>query len=403
MSRPQLNHGDLKERSERLSVLLCTDYLPPGGGGVEVVVETLATHLVDYGVDITVIVPEAVDGTTPSLSSVEGVHLYEIPSVNITDVIGLQCQISPRALSQLQAVVTRHDPDIIHVHNRFFFTSLAAAVWKLVSRTDVPLVTTFHLGPIDDVGGAAGYIARLYEQLAGRLLLRMSDTVIAVSNAVAAHVQTLGSVSTIPRVVPNGVDPQKFVPDTTDPNNRGKQILFVGRLVRNKGPQVLIEALPQVLNAHPDATVEIVGTGPMADELKTRTEELGVDHAVHFQGYVDSVAEAMRDSDVFCRPSFSEGMPLTLLEAMASGLPAIVTPVAGVSEVVTDSETGILVDRDNPQELAVALINILNNPDLAAKIGRQARAHVIENYEWKQRTKQILDIYEEIVATQNKT
>lgn len=385
--------------SEQLSVLLCTDYLPPGGGGVEVVVETLATHLVEYGVDVTIMVPKAADGTTPSLSSINAINLYEIPSVDLTEALGLQCQISPTALLKLRTIIRRHDPDIIHVHNRFFFTSFMIAIWKLFQRDKVPVVTTFHLGPIDDIDGAAGYIARLYERLIGRLLLRTSDAVIAVSDAVAAHARSLDA-STVPRVVPNGVDPQEFTPARTGSDDRGKRILFVGRLIQNKGPHVLIEALPEVLSAHPDITVEIVGTGPMADELQARTAELDLDHVVHFRGYVNSVAARMRDADIFCRPSFSEGMPLTLLEAMASGLPAVVTPVAGVPEVVTDGETGILIEQDNPQELARALMNLLDEPSLAATIGEQAREHVLENYGWEQRTEQILDVYHEVIPDQ---
>lgn len=376
------------------SVLLCSDYLPPSDGGVERVVDKLATQLAGEGFDIAIYTLDT-GGETEVLYGRDDLTVYRSPSIDLTETIGLQSQLSPAAITQFSDVVEDHDPDLIHVHNRFFFTSLIGVCFA--SRVDIPVVTTLHLGTLDALDGLGGVAARLYERTAGRLLVRNSDRVVAVSAAVAAHGRQLGARDDGIRVVPNGVDVETFVP-SSDPST-GQDILFVGRLVRNKGPQCLIEALPSVLESHPDASLRIVGTGPCRETLGDRVTELGLEDRVDFLGFVDSVAQEMRAADIFCRPSLSEGMPLTLLEAMASGLPSVVTAVGGVPDVVTNRENGLLVAEPRSDQVASALDFLLANPTTADRIGTAAREYVVEHHSWTRRTQNIIDIYDELVET----
>jgi glycosyltransferase involved in cell wall biosynthesis len=252
-------------------------------------------------------------------------------------------------------------------------------------------VTTFHLGAIDEIDGLGGIVARGYEQSVCRAIAKCSDEVVGVSEAAATHASALGADAESIHIVPNGVDPAKFRP----PNERPvtDKILFVGRLVRNKGPQDFLSALPSVFDRNDDVEAELVGTGPMREQLVSMADELDIAERVHFRGRVPDVAEVMRGSTIFCRPSYSEGMPLTLLEAMATGVPPVVTPVAGVPEVVDDSENGLLVPEGDTEALATALRKLCDHPEQRLALGSAAREYVRHNHNWSVRTDRLLDIY----------
>ena len=127
----------------------------------------------------------------------------------------------------------------------------------------------------------------------------------------------MGRSATPVTVIPNGVDSNVFFPSPT--GSRANQIvLFVGRLALNKGPQILINAIPDVLKHHPQARFLLTGDGPRKNQLEQQADQLGIRHAIEFLGMRDDVPELMRKASIFVRPSTLEGMPLTVLEAMAS-------------------------------------------------------------------------------------
>lgn len=370
--------------------MLCTDYLPPSGGGVEVVVEELATRLVRAG--LRVIVFTLQEEIESDITDYEMIEVYQSKSVDLTDLVGLQTRVSPRAVFDFKSVINQYRPDVVHFHNRFFFTSLVGACWKAARMVNIPVITTLHLGSLDGFDGVSAVIANGYQQTIGRMILQKSDGVIAVSEAVADQATQLGVDAERIDIVPNAVDIEKYYPNTTSRSE--KRILFVGRLIRNKGPHDFLKAVPRVLDRHPDATFQIIGTGPMRAELEERAATGGSAGSVTFSGYVEDISEAYRNADVFCRPSHSEGLPLTLLEAMASGLPPVVTPVAGVPEVVQDGETGVLVSQHDPADVARALSWLLDSPRRIRLMGRTAREYVVANHSWESRTDKVMHVYE---------
>jgi glycosyltransferase involved in cell wall biosynthesis len=133
-----------------------------------------------------------------------------------------------------------------------------------------------------------------------------------------------------------------------------------------KGHAVLLEALVGL-----DATLDVVGGGPLEAELRERAAALGVAERVTFHGALghDEVERLYAQADVFCLPSFAEGLPVVLLEAMAHGIPVVATRITGVPEAVTDGVEGLLVSPARPDELAAALVRIAADPDLAARMG----------------------------------
>jgi glycosyltransferase involved in cell wall biosynthesis len=136
----------------------------------------------------------------------------------------------------------------------------------------------------------------------------------------------------------------------------------------------------------------------MRSELEQLVGKLNLADRIEFCGFVESVAEEMRRADIFCRPSLSEGMPLTLLEAMASGLPVVVTPVAGVPEVVAHNQNGILVPKNDPASLSTALSDLLADEQRCRELSTAAREEVVNEYSWQSRTEQILGVYRDALS-----
>ncbi len=181
-------------------------------------------------------------------------------------------------------------------------------------------------------------------------------------------------------IVHCGVDPARYRPTGRRP---GKRLLFVGRLAAVKGVVVLFEALKSVREHHPDLTLTLIGDGPERAALERLVNNHGLSEVVTFLGYrsQDEVAAALGAHDLFVLPSFAEGVPVVLMEAMAAHLPVIATQVGGVSELVEHGRSGLLVAPGDVQALAGALQTLLGDPDLGAKMGAVGAAKVAGEFD----------------------
>ncbi|MGH1577964.1 glycosyltransferase [Planktotalea sp.] len=180
-------------------------------------------------------------------------------------------------------------------------------------------------------------------------------------------------------IVHCGIEPDRYTPK---PRKRAKQLLFVGRLAGVKGVPVLLDALSTLREAHPDLNVTFIGDGPERAALEERAQELGLGRITKFVGYKSQseVAEALMNSDLFVLPSFAEGVPVVLMEAMAAEVPVITTHVAGVPELISDGQEGILVHPGDSNSLSHAIERVLNDVDLAESMGKAGRAKVSASF-----------------------
>jgi glycosyltransferase involved in cell wall biosynthesis len=238
-------------------------------------------------------------------------------------------------------------PDVVHAH--VFEAAPPALALGRLSRA--PVAITEHY-----TGFQRGLVTG-YDRLLARFSFNRADLVAAVSEELAARLRTLAPRARVV-VAPNAVDTRQFEPPPAPrtPTDRAR-LLNVGDLAEKKGQRVLVEALA----ALPGATLEIVGEGPEREPLERLARELGVDDRVTLLGAQPParVAELMRAADLFVLPSFHENLPVVLIEAQASGLPAVASSVGGVPELV-DHAAGLLVPPGDPDALAAAIRRALD-------------------------------------------
>jgi len=248
------------------------------------------------------------------------------------------------------------------------------------------------------------------------LMWKRADLLIAVSNNIADELCKFYDVhSDKIRVVHNGVDVDVFKPvnEETRQNARKKLgiqgepvILYVGHLSPRKGLQYLLRAAPKVIAKFPKATFVFLGGTP---KFVKRTDyqkiwidlaaNLGISRNIIFAGEVRhrNAVNFYAASDAFVFPTLYEGLAKALLEAMACGLPVVATNVGGNPDVITHGETGLLIEPDNVDQLADALIKVLSEPSLARDMGLRARGIMEKHFTWKVAARKIMAIYEEML------
>jgi glycosyltransferase involved in cell wall biosynthesis len=378
-----------------LNVLLATDYFPPHvGGGVEEVTYDVAEELVKLGHRVAVITLDTCNASPTE--DLDGIHVYRARPFQLTGTLGVQSVVSPEVVKLMREVCRKEQSDVLHANNLYFFTTIAACLNLRALRK--PLVTTLHIGSIAEMEGKARYGAGLYERSIGRWILRKSSRIVAVSQAVKRYAESLDVEPWKVSVVPNTVDTVKFRPAPQGDRRRDiVRVGFIGRLISNKGPQYLVDAAPRILRNFSNVQFTVAGNGPMLAELEHRVHQLGVENAFRFLGTVPSNAEFLKSCDVMVRPSLTDGMPLTVLEAMACGKPTVASRVGGTCEILQDGYTGFLVEPRNVDELVSRISTLVDDSNLRTEMGGRARKFVEKYYSWNQIATQISAIYEDVL------
>jgi glycosyltransferase involved in cell wall biosynthesis len=200
-------------------------------------------------------------------------------------------------------------------------------------------------------------------------------------------------------VIPNGVDATHFTPRSGTPV-KPFTLLYVGRLIKRKGVNFLLKAFSELAAGEPDCRLVLAGDGPDRPYLASFCERQGIAHRVQFLGVVRHAAlpDVYRRSSVFVMPAINEAMPNALLEAMASGLPAVTTDT-GARELVRNGESGFVVEAGNAHAIKTAVARYLEESELCVRHGRNARA-LAERRTWQRNAEAYLGIYKNIMARQ---
>jgi glycosyltransferase involved in cell wall biosynthesis len=264
-------------------------------------------------------------------------------------VVGRRVSRVPSAAVAVHRAVAETRPDVIHAHNptMALLTGLATRRGKRP-----PGLVSLHGGPEEDWPAAVRLV-----RLSG-----LAPVACGPGVAAALEERKLMPLATVPNAVPPappsvGRAELGLPPDV-------QLVLAVGRLVEQKNHALAVRAIAQV----PDAVLAIAGTGPLLGDLERQARETGVADRVLFLGLRPDARALMGAADVVVMPSRWEGLPLSALEALASGTPLVATDVRGLRELVTDDQNALLVPEE-PRALAVALRRVLDDPELASRLG----------------------------------
>ncbi|MES1982264.1 MAG: glycosyltransferase family 4 protein [Pseudomonadota bacterium] len=261
--------------------------------------------------------------------------------------------------------------DVMHAHlpNAHILAGL------LGKMTDTPTVATLH--------------SRHLSMRDLEITTLMSTYLSVVSQSAYFHALSLGIREDRVQLISNGVDTGIFRPDRTSHAlpallNLAPEIPlvgFVGRLSHEKGPEVFVRAAIAAHRKLPQCHFVLIGEGPMRAKLEEDIEEAGLGKHIHLAGLQKDMPNMYAALDLVVSTSYSEGMPLALLEAMASGVPVIASQVGGITEVIEVGTTGLLSDPGDHQEVARHIVALITNPVLRSQMGKAARLRIEQNFE----------------------
>jgi len=292
-------------------------------------------------------------------------------------------------LRGLARMFREHRIQVVHTHNTqaHFYASLAARM------AGVPVVVNSQHGR----GCGGGWKSRLQF----RLSTHWTDRVIGVSRDSADQLRRLARHSSERiETICNGVDPERF---DFQGSSLQPTAIAVGRLSPEKDFGTLLRAAWIVIKDQPTFRLRIVGDGPERPALEALARELGLGNHVEFLGERSDVPALLRESGFFVTSSRTEGIPLTLLEAMAVGLPIVATRVGGNPEIVVDGGNGRLVPSGSPERLALAMRELLNDVDTWPAMGQLGRQLVDQHFNVRNVTKQYEDLYRELLKASGRT
>ena len=369
-------------------LMLTWEYPPRIVGGIARVVHDLSKRLIKDGHDVTVVTYR--DGDTPYFENDKGVKVYRVDNYMIrpNNFIDWIMQLNFNMIAKSSEIIEKEGKfDVIHAHD--WLVANAAKVLK--HAYDIPLVSTIHATESGRNSGIHDDTQR-YINDTEWMLTYESTEVIVNSNFMKGHIQGLfGLPFEKINVIPNGINLTNFNGIERDyefrrqyASDNEKIILYMGRLVYEKGIQHLISAMPKILNGYNDAKLIIAGKGGMTDELKAQAEALGLSNKVYFTGYLNAkqVQKMYKCADVAVFPSTYEPFGIVALEAMLAGVPTVVSDVGGLDEIVEHGVTGMKSYAGNSNSIADSILALLYDHQLAAKVSKNAKAKVKELYNW---------------------
>jgi glycogen(starch) synthase len=207
------------------------------------------------------------------------------------------------------------------------------------------------------------------------------------------------------RIVPNGVDLDRYQRKGVEHLSREqyaapgeKIVFFVGRLVREKGAEIILDAVPKVFQYYSNAKFVIAGKGPALDYLKNKASDMGLYDRVYFTGYIDDDTRDFlyREADVAIFPSLYEPFGMVTLEAMAAHTPVVVSDVGGLGEIVQHETNGLKCYPGNPNSLADNILRLLHEPELANRLAERAYNDLRKQYTWDEIAYQTRDVYADV-------
>jgi glycosyltransferase involved in cell wall biosynthesis len=300
----------------------------------------------------------------------------------------------PLGIVELTRLYRRLRPDIVHLNSSK--AGVLGRIAAIPARVPIRIFTAHGWA----YKAATGVDSRLY-LFADRAVESLTSMVICVSEnerraGLAAGVCTAERSTVIRNAVDVGAAPRRAHRD-----DQPVQIVSVGRLAAPKDFSTLLAAMARLPEGR--ARLRVLGDGPLRSELEAQKCALGIDNAVEFMGEVPAVRPYLDEADVFVLASLSEGMPVSILEAMAAGLPVVASAVDGLEEVVVDGKTGFLTPPSDAAALAARLRRLIEDPSLRSALGRAGRKRAEEHFSLPAWREAHFSLYRSLLARSSRT
>ena len=385
-------------------LMLSWEYPPRIVGGIARVVHDLSQRLIRDGHEVTVVTYR--DGDVPYYENDKGVNVYRVDNYMIhpNNFIDWIMQLNFNMIAKASEIINEQGKfDVIHAHDWL----VAYSAKTLKESYKIPIVTTIHATESGRNSGIHDEVQR-YINDSEWLLTYESTEVIVNSNFMKNDLQRLfGLPYEKINVIPNGISLNNFSGVEKDYDFRRKYamdnekiILYVGRLVYEKGIQHLIGAMPKILANYHDAKLVICGKGGMIDELRQETRNLGIENKVYFAGYCDSktVQKMYKCADIAVFPSTYEPFGIVALEAMLAGIPIVVSDVGGLNEIVEHGVTGMKSYAGNSNSISDSVLSLLFDAKLCDNVSKNAVKKVKELYNWNKIAQDTHYVYEQAIC-----
>lgn len=383
-------------------LMLTWEYPPRVVGGIAHVVSELSRALAGEGNEVEVIT--TLEENLPEAEKIDGVTVHRVAPYHgrPLNFFAWVHQLNLAMLEKGVSLSRRRRFDLVHAHD--WLVAYAGRGIKHIFQ--MPLIASIHATEFGRNHGLHNDEQRYIGEVEWSLTYE-AWRVICNSRYMREEIE---SVFNLPpdkiSIIPNGIRPAAFQVSSPDPAVRQrfaasqeKILFFIGRLVREKGVQVLLEALPIIKERIPNVRVVIAGRGPYAEELHRISLHLGLDQQVTFAGYIDEETrnQLYAHADVAVFPSLYEPFGLVALEAMATGTPVVVSDTGGFAETVVHGVNGIRVAPGNASELAGQVCTLLGDPELARRLAGRALQDVEEKFSWPSIARRYEAIYQQIV------
>jgi glycosyltransferase involved in cell wall biosynthesis len=285
--------------------------------------------------------------------------------------------------------------DLVHFHN-----PLVPFI-----ETKLPKLLTEHgtvKAPIDNMEsiGIHSFIYKLFSKELinqDKNVIKNVDIISAVSKSCSNDMNKFYGINKEIKIVYNGVDTEFFRPNEKSPNEI--YILYTGRLYSGKGLMDLVNSAKFICELYPHIKFVLVGDGPLKKYLMRKIFDLNLENNFLFTGFLSrkDILKIYQNASIYVLPSYSEGFPTTLLESMSCGIASISTDIGGCSELIESGKNGILVPPKKPEILANVILNLLEDENLMYQIGKNAREHIIKNFDWEIIASKFEKIYENLI------
>lgn len=290
-----------------------------------------------------------------------------------------------RMILQLYRLFRDYRPDVVHTHRYVLrYTLLPTILCHIPVR--VHTVHNIAQKEVDWIGKIVHWIAFHF----------VGIVPVSISQEVADTVKDIYGQNLYTPVIYNGIPTHRFVHQSKEANIKKENdlvLLHIGRFEQQKNHRLLVEVFRYTIKEYPQMQLWLMGDGSLKPDIEEFVKRNGLDKKVLFLGIRNDVPEVLSKSDIFILSSNWEGVPMSILEAMAAGKPVIATKVGGIPELVKDGETGILVSPGDKETLAQAILRLAKDPELRQRMGKEGQRRAIERFDIAQTSREYEALY----------